>query len=284
MAQIDVAGIMDLLLQEAARGDIAWRLALSFLVVVGGLVALRLFQGMLSGLVQARVIDRSSRETIYRITKAAVYMAIILTIIFIFTGSTFVMALLLVGFFGLIIASWDIISNLVSYYIIIGMRLVGQGEYLVLPNGIHGKVRDIKPLHIILESPHGLYSIPNIVVIRDGMLQRRETFSFRITVRVWGLQDVHHIENVKEIVRSVVSMRAKELLESMTKPLLFIDEVSDDSVTIKIVINTPGARPRLEKLSQLIVELSKRLRESGYSHTITFETPEGYGQRWRTVE
>ncbi len=284
MVQVDVTEIMDFVVKEASQGDIAWRLVLSFSVVIGGLIALRLFQGMLSGLVQARVIDRSSKDTIYRITKAAVYMAIILTIIFIFTGSTFVMALLLVGFFGVIIASWDIIANLASYYIIIGLRLVGQGEYLVLPNGVHGKVRDIKPLHIILESPHGLYSIPNITIIRDGVLQRRETFSFRVTVRVWGLQDVHHIENVKEIVRSVVSMRAKELLESMTKPGLFIDEISDDSITVKIVINTPGARPRLEKLSQLIVELSKRLRESGYSHTITFETPEGYGQRWRTVE
>ncbi len=284
MAQVDVAGIMDFLIEEASREDIAWKLVLSLSVLIGGLIALRLFHGMLSGLVQARVIDRSSRETIYRITKAAVYLAIILTIIFIFTGSTFVMALLLVALFGVIIASWDIIANLASYYIIIGLRLVGQGEYIVLPNGIHGKVRDIKPLHIILESPHGLYSIPNITIIRDGMLQRRETFSFRVTVRVWGLQDVHHIENVREIVRSVVSMRAKELLESMTKPNLFIDEVTDDSVTMKIVINTPGARPRLDKLSQLIVELSKRLRESGYSHTITFETPEGYGQRWRAVE
>jgi small-conductance mechanosensitive channel len=254
-------------------------------VVLAALAMLLLSRRFVEGLVRARVIDPGSKEYAYAITRNLILVGALLLAVYVATGSQFLMILVAIGATALLFSSWDALSNLVSYYIILGSKMVSRDEYLVLPNGIHGKVKEIKPFYIVLENRYGYYMVPNSQIVRSGKLTRKEMSYFRLSIRLWGLSDHSLIERVKERIQEEVYTALREVAYKYArKPSVVIDEISEDSVTLRVVISLPDPEPRPERVSELIMSLSSKLREAGMSHTITFEEPEGYEQRWAAVE
>ena len=249
------------------------------------LVLLGAAKGFFRGLVRAKVLDPGSLSYVYPFTRNLILLAALLVAVYILTGSRFLLILATVGAAAVLLSSWDALANLISYYVILGSRMVSKDEYIVLPNGIHGKVKDIRPFYILLENRYGYYMVPNTQIVRSGKLSRKELSYFRLSVRLWGLTDQPYIERIKVMIAEEVEQALRELAYgSMASHSILVDEISEDSITLRIIFSTQDPEPKPEKVSQLIMELSSRLRSKGISHSITFEEPEGYEQRWAAVE
>ncbi len=284
---VNVVDEMSRALEALARwellAEVAARLVEAAAVAVIALALLVFLKGSMRGLAYARVLDPGSVEAMYRITRNIVLIGLLLVVTYILTGSQFLLLLAVAAVAALMISGWDAFSNLVSYYVIVVSRMIGRDEYLVMPNGIHGRVKEIRPFYVVLENRYGYYMVPNSQILRSGKLSRKDLSYYRINIRLWGLQDPALIERVEDIVMDILAASKEEGILT-GKANTVVDEISEDSVTLRVVIALPDPEPRPEKASSLIVRLSKRLREAGISHTITFEEPEGYEQRWGAIE
>lgn len=250
-------------------------------VLIFGLMAVLFLKGLSRRLIAARILDEANAGPFYRLSRDIILVVMVLLTIYILTGSRFIILVIAVLMAALILASWDLLMNLAAYYAIIVTRIVSKQEYVVLPNGVRGWVRDVRPLFTIIETRHGVYSVPNIVIVRLGVMSKREPSYYRITLRVWGLQSSRQlIDNTKSIIESVIAERLSEEERTAALHRIIIDEISEDSVTLRLIIGMPHTEPRPEKVAEFMQKFSERLQEHGINHSITLEEPEGYEQRW----
>ncbi|MCE4605408.1 MAG: mechanosensitive ion channel family protein [Desulfurococcales archaeon] len=255
----------------------------SILTLIIIILFLMVYKRILNRLVNIRVLDRVYYEKLYRVTELAVFIVAILAITYYITGEN-ILVYVIAGMILIVAASsWQIIASLVSFYILLFSRIVNRGDYIILPGGPQGRVRDINLLYTVLETPHGVYAVPNLEIVRQGRLLLRDVSQMRIVVRIWGFEDPSIVSDLRLKIAEVLEERLSEVAIHGAIPRIYVDEVSMDSVTFKAVIPVSGPRPNLSRLSDILVVMANSLKELGYSYTITLEHTEGYEQRWRTV-
>ncbi len=255
----------------------------SILTLVIIILFLMIYKRILHRLVNIRVLDRIYYEKLYRVTELAVFIVAILAITYYITGEH-VLVYVIAGMVLIVAASsWQIIASLVSFYILLFSRIVNRGDYIILPGGPQGRVRDINLLYTVLETPHGVYAVPNLEIVRQGRLLLRDVSQMRMVVRIWGFEDPSIVGDLRLKIAEVLEERLSEVAIHGAIPRIYVDEVSMDSVTFKAVIPVSGPRPNLSRVSDILVVMANSLKELGYSYTITLEHTEGYEQRWRTV-
>ncbi len=255
----------------------------SLIVVILALVFLAVYRRILLRLVESRVLDRLYYDRIYRVTQLVVAIIVFLTVGYYVTGEH-TLVYIIAGLVIIVAASsWEIIANLVSFYVILFSRLVTRGDYIMLPNGSHGRIREITLLYSLIETPQGVYAIPNLAFIRSGRLQFKEPSYVRINIRVWGFEDPEVVDDIRAVVQSTIEEASREALAHSGAIRVYVDEISMDSVVLKAVIPVPGPRPNVARLTTMMVELANTLKETGYSYTIGLETMEGYEQRWKSI-
>ncbi|MEB3780081.1 MAG: mechanosensitive ion channel [Desulfurococcales archaeon] len=255
----------------------------SLIVIILSLIFLAVYRRILLRLVESRVLDRVYYDRIYRVTQLVVAIIAFLAVIYYMTGEH-VLIYIIAGLVIIIAASsWEIIANIVSFYVILFSRLVTRGDYVMLPNGSHGRVREITLLYSLVETPQGVYAVPNLEFVRRGRLQFKEPSYIRVTIRIWGFEDPEVVEDLRSIVHNTIEEASREVLAHTGAIRVYVDEISMDSVVLKAVIPVPGPRPNIARLTSMLIELANALKETGYSYTIGFEMPEGYEQRWRSV-
>ena len=264
----------------------AIRIATAILIVVIAAVILNIYRGILDRLASGGIIDTASAARVYRITSLALLSFAALLAGYTLTGSMPLLILVLVVVSLLMLSGIDVFANLIGYYIITTSRLVAKGQYILVPNGPHGVVKEIKPLYTVVEDQHGSYAIPNISLLRSGRLMLESTSPIRLVIRVWGFQEVQEVDSIRSLIEEVVLKNSREITAKTGeegKPRVVIDEMSEDSVTVKVTMVMPGPRPNLSRLTNLIIDLARQLKDSGHSYTITLEEPEGFEQRWRLI-
>ncbi|MCE4603981.1 MAG: mechanosensitive ion channel [Aeropyrum sp.] len=278
------AGLLPSITEAGIESDViigvAMKVLESALIIIGALLAILFIRGLSRRLLAARILDEANVSSFYRLARDVILISSTLVILYILTGSRFVILVIAILLAALLLATWDLLMNIASYYAIIITRIVSRGEYIVLPNGVRGIVRDVKPLFTTVETKYGVYSVPNTVFVRFGVMSKRETSYYRLTLRVWGLPSTQLIENVRNAVDSVIESFVPREDKAVAMHRLVIDEVSEDSVTVRLIVSMPHTEPKPEKLAPLIESLSRRLQEHGINHSITVEEPEGYEQRW----
>ena len=247
------------------------------------LVLLAAYRRILKRLVDIRVLDRVYYEKLYRVTELALFIVALLSITYYVTGEHAVVYVIAGMILIVAASSWQIIASLVSFYILLFSRLISRGDYVILPGGPQGRVREINLLYTTLESPNGVYAVPNLELVRRGRLLLKDTTQLRIVVRIWGFEDTSIITDLRLRVAEVLEEVARSITIHAATPRVYIDEVSADSVTMKIDLPVSGPRPNMARASDVIMALANALKELGYSFTITMESVEGYEQRWRAV-
>ncbi len=247
------------------------------------LVLLAAYRRILRRLVDVRVLDRVYYEKLYRVTELALFIIALLSITYYVTGEHAVVYVIAGMILIVAASSWQIIASLVSFYILLFSRLISRGDYIILPGGPQGRVREINLLYTTLESPNGVYAVPNLELVRRGRLLLKDTTQLRIVVRIWGFEDTSIISDLRLRIAEVLEEVGRSITVHAASPRVYIDEVSADSVTIKIDLPVSGPRPNMARASDVIMALANALKELGYSFTITMESVEGYEQRWRTV-
>lgn len=276
--------VSQMLESEAARA-IAIKAAEVLAIAVLAVIALWAAKGFIRGLALARVIDPGSVGYVYSLTRNILLVAAAMLMVYVATGSQLLMILVLIAVTATLFSGWDALANLIGYYVILGSRMVSKDEYIVLPNGIHGRVKEIRPFYIVLENRYGFYIVPNAQIVRSGKLTRKDMSYFRLSIRMWGITDHALIERMKENIREDLEAVLREMAYlSSTGYTILVDEISEDSVTFRVIFSLPDPEPRPEKVGDLIMRLSMLLKKRGISHSITFEEPEGYEQRWAAVE
>nr|WP_232502347.1 mechanosensitive ion channel domain-containing protein [Aeropyrum camini] len=260
--------------------EISMRLAEAFLVVLAGLAAVLFVRSLTRRLTAARILDESSASPFYRLSRDLIVLITIMVALYVVTGSRFIIILIAVLLAAILLATWDLLMNMAAYYAIIITRIVSRDEYIIMPNGVRGWVRDVRPLFVIVETKYGVYHVPNSTMLRLGVLTKRERSYYRLTVRVWGLPSQQLIDNVKDALDNVVNTLLPEEERSVVMKRVIIDEISEDSVTIRVIVGMPHTEPRPERLADFVERLSRRLQEHGINHSITLEEQEGYEQRW----
>ncbi|GBF08601.1 hypothetical protein apy_03260 [Aeropyrum pernix] len=260
--------------------EISMRLGEALLVLIAGLAAVLFVRSLSRRLTAARILDETSVSPFYRLSRDLIVLITVMISFYIVTGSRFIIILIAVLLAAILLATWDLLMNMAAYYAIIITRIVSRDEYIIMPNGVRGWVRDIRPLFVIVETKYGVYHVPNSMMLRLGVLTKRERSYYRLTVRVWGLPSQQLIDNVRDALDNVVNTLLPEDERSAVMKRVIIDEISEDSATVRIIVGMPHTEPKPERLADFVERLSRRLQEHGINHSITLEEQEGYEQRW----
>ncbi|BAA81470.2 hypothetical protein APE_2455.1 [Aeropyrum pernix K1] len=281
MARMPLADYLEALLPSyESLIEISMRLGEALLVLIAGLAAVLFVRSLSRRLTAARILDETSVSPFYRLSRDLIVLITVMIAFYIVTGSRFIIILIAVLLAAILLATWDLLMNMAAYYAIIITRIVSRDEYIIMPNGVRGWVRDIRPLFVIVETKYGVYHVPNSMMLRLGVLTKRERSYYRLTVRVWGLPSQQLIDNVRDALDNVVNTLLPEDERSAVMKRVIIDEISEDSATVRIIVGMPHTEPKPERLADFVERLSRRLQEHGINHSITLEEQEGYEQRW----
>ncbi|WP_131159665.1 mechanosensitive ion channel domain-containing protein [Aeropyrum pernix] len=281
MARMPLADYLEALLPSyESLIEISMRLGEALLVLIAGLAAVLFVRSLSRRLTAARILDETSVSPFYRLSRDLIVLITVMISFYIVTGSRFIIILIAVLLAAILLATWDLLMNMAAYYAIIITRIVSRDEYIIMPNGVRGWVRDIRPLFVIVETKYGVYHVPNSMMLRLGVLTKRERSYYRLTVRVWGLPSQQLIDNVRDALDNVVNTLLPEDERSAVMKRVIIDEISEDSATVRIIVGMPHTEPKPERLADFVERLSRRLQEHGINHSITLEEQEGYEQRW----
>lgn len=261
------------------------RIATAMAILGIAIVVYMLYNRFVDRLIAIGILDIGSGGAVKRITGIVILTFSVLLATYVLTGSSSILFMVLLVAGVALLSGLDVFSNLVSYYVITSTRLISRGQYIFLPNGPHGVVREIRPLYTIVENDQGSYAIPNTAFLKSGRLTLEVVSPVRLVVKVIGFQDMSEVDKVITLVKESVS-ESRDILISPSKgsnPEVVIDEISEDSIVLRITLSLPGPRPNLSKLTSLIQSMASQLKDLGYTYTIALELPEGYEQRWRVV-
>ncbi|MCE4613805.1 MAG: hypothetical protein F7C07_08285 [Desulfurococcales archaeon] len=252
-------------------------------VILISLLALSAVKGLLNRLVSQRLLETAHKERLEKIAELTVLIALLIVLGYIATGSPLLVYIFLAMIVIILASNWEIIANMASYYVMLLTRMVSRGEYIMLPGGPHGWVREITPLYTLVENTHAIYAVPNLRIVRNGKLHVKEPITIRVSVRVWGFEDVEAVTVVEGVVKETIEDWGRDVVAQMGGIRVYTDEISTDSVVIKAQLPVPGPTVNLAKMSHLLKELANALKETGYSFNISLEQPEGFEQRWRVI-
>ena len=258
------------------------------LVVIAGvlvflLAALTAIERNLRRLITIGAIDRASAGKMYRISEASLTVFALLLILYVVTGDKMILGATIALSILVMASAWDVAANALSYFALMLSRSVSKGDYIILENGAEGRIREIALLHTTLESPHGVYIVPNVQLIRRGKLQVREPVYVKLVVRVWGLPGVEAVEKVQATIKEVIEARSELFLLHTESVRMVIDRVTSDGLVVEAHLPLPGPRPNLARLNEMMIDLASSLKELRCSYSISLEAPEGYELRWRRV-
>ncbi|MCE4624347.1 MAG: mechanosensitive ion channel family protein [Desulfurococcales archaeon] len=218
-------------------------------------------------------MSEASIENMYSLIKSATIIVTLFIILYILTQQQAIAYFILGVILILIAASWEVIANVASYYVILISRGLNKGD-LVSIDDIVGKVREINPFFVVVEGEDGVYKIPNRVVLHKMVKMPVEPAIVTLNIRIWGLDD-------PEVARSIIQ-RIEDEIATLTRPLVTsprhlqlessVEELSSDSVTISIKLPVPGRKVSRRKFNRLLEDLAVSLKETGYSFTISLQT------------
>jgi small-conductance mechanosensitive channel len=254
-----------------SENKVVVRIIVSIIILLVGLVILVMIKGIFKKLESRRVTERAALENMYKIIYGSLVLTLLFIVIYVLTQQQIIVVFLLGVILILLASSWEVIANLAGYYALLASRNISRGDYVIIPPDMEGRVREITPLFTIIDGDKAVYSVPNLTVLRKGIVSLRDPITVYLIVRVWGFEDPDALASLKEVIEEKVTATARNVLASPEKARGAIEELSVDGATIRIPLKVPGPRPNTLKISELIEELAVALKDTGYSFNINFE-------------
>ena len=266
-------------LEELTGNVLVTRLIEALIILAVGGVFLYLIRKILEKISTTAGVDTRSVRNMYKLLKTASIIVIAFLVLYTLTQASIIVLFILAIIIVMTAASWEAIASLAAYYVILTNRRLGPGDYIEViyrNERIAGRIREINPFFTVLESPQGVYSIPNIQLLRTPTRVPGPSVDAVINIRVWGIDD-------PDTARAIVK-RISEELPALSKPIvpsprhlqtnILIDEITSDSITLRALVPLPSQKLPRAKFNQLLEDLAVLLRETGYSFSISLEAPE----------
>jgi len=179
----------------------------------------------------------------------------------------------------LIVASWDYIINTIAYFFLLSTHYISQGDYVVIGNGIEGRVREITSFYTIVEEKGKVRHVPNRDLITKGFAVVSEPSYVRITVKVSGLSGPEDVDEIKHGIENALSMKTGDLFSlhhgTGISPVfkVYPKIIGNDSAVLTVEVPIPSPSPHLimKRISSLIYPIASILRDSGYNFTVEIE-------------
>ena len=233
-------------------------------------VFLSIYKSMLNRMVEARRLQAEAAIRLYRIVELTAVILILMAIAYFITRSHYLL-LFLTGLALVVVASsWEVIQNLVYYYIILFTGIVRPGHLILLNDGRAGRVEDVRLMVTVLSkpgNPRETYVVPNRLLLSKGFSILDETCLVKIRVRVEGVTP-DNADTIKDAIESKIRESSTSLLALVPVEhgyRAYVEEVTGNSVTLAVSIVTPPLEGREFRLTPLLYLLALALRESGYT-------------------
>lgn len=224
--------------------------------------------------------DQKAMESTYKVIELSMFIITLFLVLFLITQQSIIVEFILGVILVILIASWETIANVASYYAILLSQAVTVGEYVSL-EGCEGKVRKITILHTIIDSYSKVCMVPNRIFLSKLKSTVKEPVHAKFRVRIWGFEDV----DVAEEIITKLKERLYDIAGSVTaipgEARVSIEELSPDAVTASLILPHPGYRIQPEKTGLIIRELATILKEYGYPFNISLERQNSGIARWK---
>ncbi len=266
-------------LSQIFSNELFIRLLLILVVFIVAIVILKEYHKHLEKMAATRTIESTAIEKLYRI--AVTITAIILVVIIAYTLTKSEAAWIAAAIITAVIvfASWDYIVNILAYFFILSTHYVSQGDYIIVGNGIEGRVREITSFYTVLEEKGKVKHIPNKDLISKGFTIVGEPSFVKINVKVSGLSGPEDIDEIKHAIENSLSMKTGDLFSfhqgMQVSPMIRVypKTIGSDSAIFVVEVPIPSPSPHLvlRRISSLIYPIASVLRDSGYNFTVEIE-------------
>ena len=277
MAGQDYVASMLESIKMLASQEILMRLLASLVILIISITILLIIKNILFRIAEARGRDRRAIENTYRMIKASLGTVTLFLIIFILTQEAIIAIFLLGVILVVLAASWEIIANIVSYYSILLYQVLERGEY-VRVGSFEGVVRDITPLFTLIEDEYGVVAVPNRLVVTKGRVLIREPVKVVFSLKVWGLDDPKSLDSLLSSIRERLEPSLRAISAIPGEVSMYIDEISGDSVSIKLEVLLPGPKVGRARVEAVLREVASFMWGTGYSFSVAIEKPEWQGR------
>jgi small-conductance mechanosensitive channel len=222
---------------------------------------LRITKFILTRLQRRDVIPGAVAEHLYRLVSLISYITVAMLIIYVFTSAEEVIYALLALFIAVLLANWNIISSITSYYVMLSSRHIYRAANLIeLPRlGIKGKIVGMSLLFTKVRTPAGrIVYVPNHIMVNEPVVQLTTIQSF-VELEVNISSEKIDVDDVEKKIRGVI---AEARLATRPQDIIVIVEdakLGEAKLTVRIPI--AGIEPRPSTINSIVDVLVKGLAE-----------------------
>ena len=255
------------------------RLLESLFIIIAGIIFIYIIRKIFEKISTTTGVDTRSVNNMYKLIKTATSIVIFFLVLYTLTQASVIVLFILGIILIMIAASWEVIANVAAYYVVLINRRIGKGDLIEIEYNnmrIIGRIREINPFFTTIESSKGVFSIPNLALLRYPSRTPGPTGELTINVRIWGVDDPDTIRSIVRRLEDEIAVLSRPIVPSPRhlRVHLLIDELSNDSVSLRVVIPLPSQEVNREKFNRLLEDLAVTLKETGYSFSISLPLPE----------
>lgn len=240
--------------------EVALRLALAALVLVGGLWLSRLALRVLARVLERMNVDAMLREFLRNLASGALIVVVVVGALD-QAGVPMTSILAALGAAGLAVALAlrDSLSNLAAGVVLLLLKPFRAGDLIGI-GGQTGKVESLRLMHTVLLTPDNCELIlPNTRVANEPIMNYTARASRRIDLII-GIAYRDEVGRAFDIVRGVLAAEPRVLKEP--QPALLVDRLAESSVDLAIRPWVATA-DYLETRAELLRKLKEALAAAG---------------------
>ncbi len=239
-------------LAESARNILLGPLLDVIVILIVLFLILRITKFVLSRLQRRDVIPAAVAEHLYKLVSLIMYITVFMLIIYVFTTAKEVIYALIALFIAILIANWNVIASISSYYIMLSSRHIYRAANLIeLPRlGIRGKIVGMSLLFTKVRTPAGrIVYIPNHIMVNEPIVQLTTIQSF-VELEVTVGLDGASIDSVEKRIRN--SIAEARLATRPQDIIVSVEEADTNRAKLLVRIPIAGIEPRPATVNSIV--------------------------------
>ncbi len=198
------------------------------------------------------VITKVVGRKIRSIVNAATYIIALIAIVYSLTGITTLIIPIFIVLAAILFSMWEFFANIIGYYTILTGKMILQDVFIRIDR-FEGKVKDITPMSIVLESLNGsIIRIPSRYVFSKIIEVPSRNIIAKLRITVEGIP-VTHVTKLMERIRDLILTRTKRGNIPGMQVNMLLEEAGGNSATYTVSIVIPRTLKRV--LSDLVNEV-----------------------------
>jgi len=197
------------------------------------------------------VITKIVGRKIRSIVNASTYIIALIAIIYSLTGITTLLIPIFIVFAAVLFSMWEFFANIIGYYTILTGKMILQDTFIRI-DGFEGKVKDITPMSIIIESLNGsIIRVPSRYVFSKIIEVPSRNITAKLKITVEGIP-ITHVTKLMERIRDLILTRTKRGNIPGMQVNVLLEEAGGNSAIYTVSVAIPRTLKRV--LSDLVNE------------------------------